>query len=1571
MKVIYQTLTILLVLSFTGLASGEVITFDNPWGQAGFNLVNQGSNGVEIVYSVSSMALEDLDVNGQVMKTVHIPGVILPNNEGAPNLPGQGRVIAIPEGASAQFRIVEYETVVYPNIDLAPAAKIPFENDDSPPIYKKDPGIYSQNANYPENAVMLSEPSEMRGVDYVSLGITPFQYNPVTKELLVYKNLRVEVDFIGGNGHFGEERLRNRYWEPILQQNIYNYASLPKADFDRKSNSDTEDYEYIIIVPDDPNFLAWADTLKAWRTLQGIRTGVVTLSEIGGNNSALIENYIDNAYYNWDIPPAAVLLLSDYQSSGLAYGITAPVYDYGYYACVSDNFYADVDNDHLPDVILARMTAQNDAHLSTMITKMLDYERNPPTAPNFYDEPITAGGWQTERWFILCTEICWGYMHNELGKNPVREYAIYSGSPGNQWSTNPNTYMLLDYFGPDGLGYIPQTPGHLNDWGANATRVNNDINSGAFMLLHRDHGGVTGWGEPDYDINDLGGLNNDMYPFVLSINCLTGKYNYGSQCFTEAFHRMEHGALGLTAASEVSYSFVNDTYIFGLMDCMWPDFDPGYGETDLVGAENLRPSFANASGKYYLHASNWPYNPDNKDETYYLFHHHGDAFITMYSEVPQEMTVSHSNILFSGFSYFTVTADEGALIGLTVDGEVIGVAEGTGGPVDVPITPQLPGETMTVTVTKANYYRYEQQVDIIPPEGYGVFEGYVTDLVTGDGLEGMVTVTNRDPQIVAHCQPDGYYYMYVPADTVWQLRAEYTDDYLPSFAENSVTEDDTVTQNFQLEPKVEVILMASFGNPMDVSYRTFYFHGSWDNDGFYDPNWSSSFSPMRDDGVAPDQIAGDGVFTGSILLAADVQNTYSWAIYSENYVGEDAKLQDGADFQILSPDDPPVVPILEVNPSGNENNWTLTFSDISGNEVDLIPGYGGDPTIWYKNIFIPQDYTIQFHIKVMHSDAAAYGQGGPGGPRFEFTPPQGGSYTIYFSDETDIGSAGASLIASPSWVEADLMPGGTATREFVLRNEGGLDVNFQIPDDFGDNKEAATTAPDPGPYASYEYTGPKPASQDEPVGEPVITGQGGPDEYGYKWIDSNEPGGPEYNWVDITGIGTPISMSDDDNEGPFNLPFSFNFYGTNFNSFRICSNGWISFTSTSTDYSNDPIPSSGAPDNLIAPMWDDFNPSTGGMVYYYTSADSAIVAWVDVPHYYNTGSYTFEVIITSGNAIYYQYENLNGDLNSATVGIQNANGTDGLQIVYNQSYLENGLAVRLAAGWLDLEPMSGIIPAGGETTITAMMDAGALTVGDYEALITVNAWDDMHELPSLEIPAYLHVLNQIPTLSLAMHPDSEPVQVVGGSSFDYDLMVTNNTQGGTTYDGWLMLTLPDQSTFGPLNRVNNVPIEADVTQYYDLIQFVPGFAPLGDYIYHSYVGDYPSYIVDEASFPFEVIQGTLGRGINDWTVKGFDAGDLAGEPAENLLPTEYSLSQNYPNPFNAQSIINYALPQAGKVELSVYNLLGQRVETLVNTQQPAGYHSITWDASEYASGIYFYKLNVGDRQFVKRMMLIK
>ncbi len=739
------TLFIVVLLAVANMVfASQVVVYNDSWSNSGFSLEQRNNSGVTVNYSIKEFSLTDIRVNGEDMVNVFLPDVLLQNDEGAPNLAGGGRLIALPQGAYAKLNIISKRTETFYNVEVAPAPRIPFDTEDGPLVYNRDQTVYSKDAFYPASPVTLGEQTQMRGVDVVMLGITPFQYNPVTKELIVYRDLQVEVEFVGGNGHFGADNLRSRWWDPILSDHILNYGSLPEIDY--TSNFRTRDgAEYLIICPDDADFLAWADSIKVFRTKQGISTVIKTVPEVGGNTVAAIESYIDDIMApgtGWDPAPAAILLMADYGNSGNT--ITSQSYPHPYSGTyITDNNYADISGNNLPDIVFARMTAQNNTHLETMVTKFINYERNPPVNPDFYDHPITALGWQTSRWFQICSEAIGGYFLHQHGKNPVRVNDIYSGNPNSDpWSTATNTAVVVNKFGPSDLGYIPATPAELGGWsGGNATMINNAINSGAFLLQHRDHGGTDGWGHPAYYDYDINGLTNTDLPFVFSINCLTGMFNIGGECFAEKFHRYTYndensGALGVIAASQVSYSFVNDTFVWGMYDNMWPDFLPTYVSTPTE--RGVLPAFGNAAGKYFLQESAWPNNVSNKLITYRLFHHHGDAFTTLYSEVPQNLTVAHDPILMSGFASFNVTANAGALIALSVDGELIGVAEGTGSPVSVTIDPQVPPTNVDLVITMQNYYRYETVIPVIPQSGpYVVYDSHIINDASGNG-NGML-----------------------------------------------------------------------------------------------------------------------------------------------------------------------------------------------------------------------------------------------------------------------------------------------------------------------------------------------------------------------------------------------------------------------------------------------------------------------------------------------------------------------------------------------------------------------------------------------------------------------------------------------------------------------------------------------------------------------------------------------------------------------------------------------------------------------------------------------------------------
>ncbi len=724
----------ILIIVFVSFASSQnrKINYLENTNQGGYRVIKSENKKIDINYSISNFQLTSHIIDELEQYHVFLPGVFLFNEAGMPDLATESKYIAIPNNSKAKLIIknIVYETIK--SIEIAPSPILPLDNDKNPMIYKRDKEIYSKDVFYPAQPILISKETKIRGVDAIILSITPFQYNPVLKELKILKNIELSIEFEGESIQFGENRLRSKYWEPILESMFLNYNNLPKIDFTSiYNNTDATGCEYLIITPTSPEFLQWADTLKKFRTEQGILTQIKTLTDVGANTTAALESYINNAYNTWTIPPSAILLLGDHGTNATNSITSTILNDHpgGFNPYISDNPYADVNNDNLPDIAFARITARDASELEVMIKKNLNYERTPPTDTNFYKNPVTALGWQTERWFQICSEVVGGFWKNTLGKTPIRINAVYDGDPSvDPWSSATNTSTVVNYFGPTGLGYIPSTPQTLGGWtGGVASQINNSINNGAFMLLHRDHGLETGWGEPSYTNTNINSLTNSNLTFIMSINCQTGKFDYSSECFAEKFHRHQSsgvgkGALGLIAATEVSYSFVNDVYLWGMFDNLWTNFMPS--QNTNPSSRDIRPCFGNVAGKHFLQASSWPYNTNNKNITYNLFHHHGDAFMWVYSEKPQNLNVVHNPTIITGQTSFSVNANIGSQICISYNNQILGTGIGTGSPVDITLNQTvIPSQVLKIVVTKQNYFRYENYINVISSNGpYVVYQ---------------------------------------------------------------------------------------------------------------------------------------------------------------------------------------------------------------------------------------------------------------------------------------------------------------------------------------------------------------------------------------------------------------------------------------------------------------------------------------------------------------------------------------------------------------------------------------------------------------------------------------------------------------------------------------------------------------------------------------------------------------------------------------------------------------------------------------------------------------------------------
>ncbi len=225
-------------------------------------------------------------------------------------------------------------------------------------------------------------------------------------------------------------------------------------------------------------------------------------------------------------------------------------------------------------------------------------------------------------------------------------------------------------------------------------------------------------------------------------------------------------------------------------------------------------------------------------------------------------------------------------------------------------------------------------------------------------------------------------------------------------------------------------------------------------------------------------------------------------------------------------------------------------------------------------------------------------------------------------------------------------------------------------------------------------------------------------------------------------------------------------------------------------------------------------------------------------------------------------------------------------------------------------------------------------------------------------------LSQPLMLEVHIVPDESPVIVPAGGSFGYGAALVNLSDQAAVGDVWVMVHYPEYGMYGPVKLIQEIPLAPNDTLItYTPIQHVPGFAPPGMYNYIAYAGIYPDLEVSTSSFEFEVV-APRGGNANDWNLAGWFND-------EQSLPSGIVLGGNYPNPFNAQTSISFSLPSSAHVSLEIYNLMGQKLETLVDGHREAGQHTASWNAANYSSGIYLYKLQVGKQVYTRKMSLLK
>ncbi len=497
-----------------------------------------------------------------------------------------------------------------------------------------------------------------------------------------------------------------------------------------------------------------------------------------------------------------------------------------------------------------------------------------------------------------------------------------------------------------------------------------------------------------------------------------------------------------------------------------------------------------------------------------------------------------------------------------------------------------------------------------------------------------------------------------------------------------------------------------------------------------------------------------------------------------------------------------------------------------------------------------------------------------------------------------------------------LLPGGTDTRHLEISNIGEANLVYNI---------------------TKEYDNPE-------------DGSGGPDAYGYIWIDSNEIDGPEYSWRDISAVGTEVTFTHNDiGTDLMPLGFDFIFYGSFYSEFRINPNGWVGFGDDNEEDNNLSLPHPNSPRPAVLPFWDDLDPLQGGSVYYYSTSDSLVVWFDDVIHFpgsYN-GTYDFQVVIYENGSILYQYRSMVGTIDSATIGLQNEAGNIALQMIYNGNFVENEYAVLVQriVDWVALDQTFGYIPSGESNTITIDISAEELNIGDFLCNLLITTNDP--EASFVTLPINLHIDTNIPIISLSEDTLNFGNVQIGEEASDtlyvtnlgeIDLEITEITTGIAEYSATPESFILAQ---GEVQEVI-VTFTPQAEQYFEDILIIESNDPINSQYEVSLSGT-----------------GYVSTGLDD------------------QIPLVTKVGQNYPNPFNPETTIAFSIANnAQQAKLEIFNIKGQKVKTLVNEQLEVGRYNVIWKGTDnsgrrVASGIYFYKFDTNDYHKINKMILIK
>ena len=441
----------------------------------------------------------------------------------------------------------------------------------------------------------------------------------------------------------------------------------------------------------------------------------------------------------------------------------------------------------------------------------------------------------------------------------------------------------------------------------------------------------------------------------------------------------------------------------------------------------------------------------------------------------------------------------------------------------------------------------------------------------------------------------------------------------------------------------------------------------------------------------------------------------------------------------------------------------------------------------------------------------------------------------------------------------------------------------------------------------------------------------GPDGYGYYAYDRADSAygpAPGFDWYDISppGPGNLVTAITDEDAAVTTMGtiFPIRYYGVSYDLISINSNGFLA--AGTTDYrfgDNSPIPDTHGPANMIAPFWDDLDPSAGGDIYSWFDVVNhrLIYQFDDVPIWNTSNTQTFQVIFydeayyptpTNDTQIEFLYDTVSMPY-GCTVGIENSAQDDGLQWLYDSTYAPSAAPLEHGAAIL----FTTVQPTDPDVTWLVLTDSSTddSSGGNGDGLAQIGE-----------------------TIALTVEFSSEG----GTSAQDVSVVLTSAGSELTVLDG--TAAIPDIPAGG--SRASS-----------DTLTFV--------------VNETVPDTVATLWAQVTANGGTYtGAGRIDIHI------DLTATGVDDAVPAVFSLRAGYPNPFAASTRMQLSLPTRERVTARVYDPSGRLVKTLVDAPLDAGEHFLPWDGTDgsgnrVASGVYFVRLTAGKNRASRKVVLLK